>query len=196
MAFKEMVSEMHDLIEVCIERIDSTYTGLLYGKEQMADEAAANLEQAMKRIVPMTEALVKIARDNPAASVYVSVPSHIQRMGEGLNRIILGVKKKVQENMLFSDKAMTELEYMFERTRDIMVNTKDLVLARNTLVAKHIVEAQRATEATANHYATMHEERLIEGLCTPSASGIYLEMLEAFKSMVWHAKEIAKDLGG
>ena len=91
---------------------------------------------------------------------------------------------------------MVELEYMFERTRDIMVNAKDLVLARNTLVAKHIVEAQRATEVTANHYATMHEERLIEGLCAPSASGMYLEILEAFKSMAWHAKEIAKDLAG
>jgi Na+/phosphate symporter len=85
---------------------------------------------------------------------------------------------------------------MFERTRDIIVNAKDLVLARNTLVARHIIEAQRATEVTANHYATMHEERLIEGLCSPSASGNYLEILEAFKSMSWHAKEIAKDLAG
>lgn len=196
MAIKEMVSEMHDLIEICIECIDSTYTGLLYGKRQMADEAAANLERVVNRAVPMTEELVKIAKDNPSAVTYVSIPSHIQKMGEGLNRIIQSVKKKVQGDLLFSDKAMVELEYMFERTRDIMMNAKDLLLARNTLVAKHIVEAQKATEVTANHYATMHEERLIEGLCAPSASGIYLEMLEAFKSMAWHAKEIAKDLAG
>jgi Na+/phosphate symporter len=196
MALKDLVSEMHDLTEVCIEGIDLTYTGLLYGNRQMADEAATDLEKVMERVVPMTEDLVKIAKDDTAAAVYVSVPTHIQRMGENLNRIIRAVKKKIEDDMLFSDKAMVELEYMFERTRDIIVNAKDLVLARNTLVARHIIEAQRATEVTANHYATMHEERLIEGLCSPSASGNYLEILEAFKSMSWHAKEIAKDLAG
>lgn len=196
MKLKELVSEMHDLIEVLIEGIDLTYTGLLYGNLQMVDEADAELERVMERVVPMTEDLVKGARDDLAAVVYVSVPSHMQRMGEGMKRITRAVKKKVRDDVLFSDRATTELEYMFERSRDVMVNTKDMVLARNILTARHLKESQKSIDSTANHYATKHEERLIEGLCAPSASGIYLEMLDAFKSMAWHAKEIGKDLAG
>jgi hypothetical protein len=43
-------------------------------------------------------------------------------------------------------------------------------------------------------YATLHEERLIEGSCLPVASAIYIYMLDIIKSIAWHAKEIALKL--
>ena len=43
-------------------------------------------------------------------------------------------------------------------------------------------------------YATLHEERLIEGLCLPVASSLYINMLDSIKNIAWHAKEIATKL--
>jgi Na+/phosphate symporter len=108
----------------------------------------------------------------------------------------LALKNKSKGNVLISDKATAELDYLFGSTRDIMVNVRDMVLAPNTLVARHMAESERAVEKMADEYATKHEERLIEGLCTPKASQLYIQMLDAFKSIAWHAKEIAKDLSG
>jgi Na+/phosphate symporter len=79
--------------------------------------------------------------------------------------------------------------------RDILANARDLVLAPNILVARHMAEAEAALEKMADEYATRHEERLIEGLCAPKASQLYIQMIDAFKGIAWHAKEIAKDLG-
>ena len=135
-------------------------------------------------------------KEEPRVSSYVSIPSHIGRISDGIGRIAASVKGKIREDVLLSDKAIAEVDYLFGRTRDILVNAKDMVLAPNTLVARHMAEAERAVEKIADEYATMHDERLIEGLCTPKASQIYLQMLDAFKSIAWHAREIAKDLAG
>ncbi len=194
MAFKDAVAEMHDLIAGMIESVDSLYTGFIYNNLKAIEEAGEALRRVEERTVPLTEELVAEGKENPAAVIYVSVPSHIQRIGDNLGRVSQRLKDKVGGDVLFSDRAMTEMEYLFERTRDILMNTKDMVLARNTLAAKHIEASHTALESTANVYATQHEERLIEGLCLPRASSLYLNMLDAFKGIAWQAREIAEDL--
>jgi Na+/phosphate symporter len=103
---------------------------------------------------------------------------------------------KVKGQVLLSDKASAELDYLFGRTRDILVNARDMVLAPNTLVGRHMAESARAVERMADEYSTLHEERLIEGLCAPKASQLFIQMLDAFKTISWHSKEIAQDLSG
>jgi Na+/phosphate symporter len=117
-------------------------------------------------------------------------------MGEALQRIASDVERKIKEGILFSDKAMSEINLLFERTKDILGNARDMALARNRVIAAYIKESEAEIVRTANDFSTLHEERLIEGLCMPKASSVYLEMLDAVKSIAWHSKEIAKDLAG
>jgi len=70
------------------------------------------------------------------------------------------------------------------------------VLARNVLISRHVEEAQRAVEHMAGTYATRYEDSLVGGLSTPRSSQLYVRMLDAFKVISWHAKEIAKELAG
>jgi Na+/phosphate symporter len=192
MALKEQVFEMHDLIDGMVECIDSLYAGFVYNNLMLIEEAESAMQRTGGRTATLTKGLAREAGAEP----YVSVPSHIAQMAEGLGRVVQSLKSKSKEDVLFSDKAIAEVDYMFGRIRDILVNTKDMVLAPNTLVARHMAESERAVEKMADEYATKHEERLIEGLCTPKASQLYLRMLDAFKSISWHAKEIAKELAG
>jgi Na+/phosphate symporter len=196
MALKEQVFEMHDLISDMVESIDSLYAGFIYNNLKVVEEVESTLNGAAGRLSALTEGVVGEAKEGPRASSYVSVPSHVGRIGDGLSRIAESLVGKIKGNILFSDKATAELDYLFGRTRDIMVNARDMVLAPNTLVAMHMAESGQAVEKIADEYATKHEERLIEGLCAPKASQIYIQMLDAFKSIAWHAKEIAKDLSG
>jgi hypothetical protein len=195
MALKQLLTEMYDQISEMVESIDLLYAGLITDNLKVIDEALGRLGPMGGRTDFITEELVRVSKADPDVSPYVSVPSHIGRMRGEVERIAAGLKRKVKDTVLFSDKAVTEAEYLFERVRDMLVNARDMVLARNTLVARHLEEAGRAVERTADDYATKHEERLIEGLCAPRASDIFLEMLEAFKAIAWHAKEIGKDLG-
>lgn len=195
MALKEQVFELHDLISDMVDGIDNLYTGFIYNNPKIVEDVGEGASAAEARISALTEEIVEEAKHEPRASLYVSVPSHVGRIADGVGQLVSSLKARIKGDVLFSDRAMSEITYMFERTRDVLVNTKDMVLAPNTLVARHIAESQRVVERMAYEYATRHEERLIEGLCAPKASQIYLEMLDSFKSIAWHAKEIAKDLG-
>jgi Na+/phosphate symporter len=196
MALKELLSEMYDLISDVVESTDLLYASLINNNLRVIEEADARLQGVGERLVTVTKYLLREKESEGVARLYVSVPSHIQVMGDSMARLSSSLRKKINEDVLFSDRALSELEYMFERVRDMLIHCRDMVLARNTLVARHLEESDKAVVRSANEYATRHEERLIEGLCTPKASSIFIEMLEAFKETASQARNIGKDLAG
>jgi Na+/phosphate symporter len=196
MALKELVSEMHDLISDVVESTDLLYAALINNSVKAIDEANGMLKRVKDRSAALAGELAREKEKDSNAAAYVSVPSHIQVLGEGMERIAASILKRAEEKVLLTDRALDELDYMFERIRDILVHCRDMVLARNTLVARHLEESDKAIIRSANEYATRHEERLIGGLCMPKASSIYLEMLDAFKEIASNAKDVGKDLAG
>ncbi|MGD8351857.1 MAG: hypothetical protein PVG55_02560 [Nitrospirota bacterium] len=195
MGMKEQVFELHELISEMVDGIDTLYTAFIYNNAALVEGLEDGLGRGSERAAALTEGLVAEKKNEPRAGLYVSVPSHVGRMGDGLASIASGLRTKIRDDVLFSDRAMSEVDYMFGRIRDILVNARDMVLAPNVLVGRHMVESEAAFEKMADEYATRHEERLIEGLCAPKASQLYIQMIDAFKGIAWHAKEIAKDLG-
>jgi Na+/phosphate symporter len=195
MGMKEQVFELHELISEMVDGIDTMYTAFIYNNAALVERLEDGLGRASERAAALTEGLVEEKKNEPRAGLYVSVPSHVGRMSDGLASIASALKTKIRDDVLFSDRAMSEVDFMFGRIRDILVNARDMVLAPNVLVGRHMVESEAIFEKIADEYATRHEERLIEGLCAPKASQLYIQMIDAFKSIAWHAKELAKDLG-
>ena len=162
--------------------------------EAVADVECAT-EATRERVASMTEGLVKETASSPEMRKYVSVPAHMARIQSNMERITAAVRREIQDNILFSDRAVSEIGFMFEKVGDIMGGLRELLAGSDAGVADRIIEEEGAVERAASEFATKHEERLIEGLCMPKASAVYLEILEAFKDAAWHAREIAKDLG-
>jgi Na+/phosphate symporter len=65
-----------------------------------------------------------------------------------------------------------------------------MVLARNKFLSKYIMTSQSDVEKMAAKFATLHETRLVRGECMPVASSLYISMLEAIKSIAWHASGV------
>ena len=194
MALKEILSEMHDLIVGLMESAELLQKGLIYNNTKVIEEAAFPLTKVKGLEGPYTGELVREGKATPEAARYVSLPSHMGKMADNFGRISGAIEKKIKDGVLFSDRAIGELNFLFERAHDIMDNAKDLLLARNAIIANYIVQSEKEFTRAANDFATNHEERLIEGLCQPVASSIYIDMLDAFKGVVWHSREIARDL--
>jgi hypothetical protein len=196
MPLKELISEMHDLFPMMLEGMDLLQKGLIYNNLKVIDEAAGVMGLAREKAEPLTEKLIKEGGTEPLAALYTSVPGHIRRLQGSIERISSALREKVKEGLLFSDRALSELNFLFEKTQDIMANTRDMLLARNTLIADYIKESEASLARSANDFSTRHEERLIEGVCLPRASSVYLELLDAFKGIAWHSKEIAMAMVG
>lgn len=194
MALKEIVSEVYDIFTGWVGGVDLLQEGFIYGNLKHLEEAGAAFGGMRGAVAALGGELAREKGGSPLAGTYSSLPSHMESIAGDLDKIASTVGRKVAEDLLFSDKAVNEVNFLFEKTRDILVNTRDMVLARNTIIGSYLVEAEHALVVLANDFSTRHEERLIEGLCLPRASAVYLDLLDAFKGIAWHAKEIARAL--
>ncbi|NOY65330.1 MAG: hypothetical protein GXO97_08055 [Nitrospirae bacterium] len=191
---KGRVEEIHDLSVKIEEVLSLLYNAFIYSREAFLHEAAMIIKEIKRRERELTEYLISMSDRDETARLYAPIPSHLGRIAGNLELMHRAVETKVKENLLFSDKAVSEMNFLFNRTKEVITNLSDLLLARNRFLANYIIESEKEIEHTANEFATLHEERLIEGLCLPKSSGVYVMIVDSIKRIVWNAKEIAEKL--
>ncbi len=191
---KDYILELHEMCVKAEEALSSLYNAFIYNKESFIKEADKYIKEIEKKEKDLTQKLIDLSATDEVARVYVTVPVHLERIASNLKHIARAISAKIEENLLFSDKAVEEINYLFSRVKEMIANLSDLMLARNIFLANYISESEKDVERAASEYATLHEERLIEGLCLPKASGVYVVLLDSIKRIAWNAKEIARKL--
>ncbi len=188
------VDVIHSMVERLEEAMNLLYIGFIYSQNIPLEAALEHVTWVKDKEKELTPELVEMAAEDEMARMYSPIPSHLERIASNIEHIIRIVLQKNEENILFSDKAVSEMNFLFNRIKEVLSNLSDLVLARNKYLANYIIESEAEIERTANEFSTLHEERLIEGLCMPRASGIYVIILDSLKRIAWNAKEIAAKL--
>jgi Na+/phosphate symporter len=191
---KELVGRLYDLNQSAVECIYLLQNAFLYNSEKSLDVCHARANEIRLSEKVLTGEFVEEAKAEPHARAYVSVPGHIGRMGGIIEDMIGCIRTKIRDGTLFSGKAVAESTFLMERLQEVLKNTSDIILARNVVLKDYVQESAAEISRSASEFATMHEERLVEGLCMPKASPLFLDILDAIKGIAWHAKEIAEKL--
>jgi Na+/phosphate symporter len=192
---KSKLTVLHDVTHETGEFIAVMQTAFIYNSLKPLQENRSKAVEYGKEMDRISAIIKEAALDDEGVKPYVPVPEHLSAVWKNLDRLCDLIDKKISEKVLFSDKALNETIYLFQRLVEILRPTADIILARNTFLSRYIQESQANIEKMAVEYATLHENRLITGECLPVASSIYVSMLEAIKSIAWHTKEIAVILG-
>jgi len=193
---KEALKAMYDMADNAENCISSLQTALIYNSSKPLKDCETTVKDIKKTEAVITKKIAELAKDNPDLKQYVSVPAHLLRIGENIEKLSELMDKKIKDDILFSDKAVTEITFLLQRIVDVMRPTSDIILAKNTILGRYVQESEEGIVKRATEYATLHEERLIEGLCLPVASSIFINMLDSIKNIAWHAKEITSKLVG
>jgi len=196
MKTKELISKTYELGQSVLDSIESLQRALIYNNIKMLEEVKAKKDGVSSLTEKLIKGFKEEAEANPLASLYEEAPIHIKEIALKLNSIAETLATKIGQGILFSDKAVDEINFLLEKLKDIISNTNDMILARNNIIAGYIKEAEADILRIANDFQTKHEDRLIEGLCLPVASPLYLSIVDDVKSSAWHAKEIAQSLKG
>ncbi|MBP1725499.1 MAG: hypothetical protein H6Q51_797, partial [Deltaproteobacteria bacterium] len=97
---------------------------------------------------------------------------------------------------LFTDKAFFDVNYVFTHQTGLMRSLLDFLKTDNQLLRKYSEEeAQNLIEVCLNA-ATEHENRLIEGICLPQASPVFLGILDHMRLICRHVLGVVKLRGG
>ncbi len=125
------------------------------------------------------------------AKPYLSMASSLDRINYNIEGIVDRLKSKVQNQILFSDQAVKEINDVFQEAMILLERLPDLILTPNKLLAQNIGEQVRSVLKIANGYSEGHEERLMQGVCTPKSSPTYLDILESLKGIIAHILEVS-----
>jgi Na+/phosphate symporter len=110
-----------------------------------------------------------------------AVLNHLEEINASLGGLADPIHKKISGAVLFSDKAVAQSNHLFDQHGGMIRSLLDIVRTDNEFLKTYVKnEARSLVQATAD-YATEHQDRLIEGLCTPQAAPIFLDILNAMR---------------
>lgn len=112
-------------------------------------------------------------------------------IGANLGNLADPILKKIKGQVLFSDKAVAQTNYLFDQHAGMIRSLLDIAKTDNEFLKSYVRNEGRNLVQTCADYATEHQDRLIEGLCTPQAAPIFLAILDAMRGVGQTEVEIA-----
>jgi len=121
---------------------------------------------------------------------YLSIVSSFDRMMYNIEGILDQLSAKYRNHILFSDQAVKEVNDVFQEAMRLLGNLPDLMTSEDKILAQRMGEGGRSMFKIVNGYSEVHEERLIQGICVPKHSPIYLGILESLKGVMVQILEV------
>ncbi|MEJ2672034.1 MAG: hypothetical protein P8168_07510, partial [Deltaproteobacteria bacterium] len=120
-----------------------------------------------------------------------SVVNHLGIIGDNIGRCADPLKQKIRDGVLFSEKAVTQANFLFDQHAGMIRSVLDIVKTDNDFLKKYLLEEGQKLGQAALSFATEHEDRMIEGLCMPEAAPIFLALMDRMSTIAQHEVEIA-----
>ena len=130
--------------------------------------------------------------ERPALNYLSGLYSHLQVIADNLGALADPIQKKIKNGVLFSDKAVTQTNYLFDTQAGMLRSVLDIVKTDNEFLKRYTETEARNLIQACNNFATEHETRLIEGLCLPQAAPLFLAILDSMRMLARQEAEIVQ----
>jgi len=155
-----------------------------------SQEIKATLEQLESATAEKSE-----AERVPLVRIH-EILNHLQLICENIAALGEPIRKKIIDRLLFTDKAFFDVNYVFTHQTGLMRSLLDFLRTDNQLLGRYAEEEGQNIIQVCLNAATEHENRLIEGICLPQASPVFLGMLDHMRLICRHVLGIVKLRGG
>ncbi len=171
-------------------------TAFIHNSPGLLKDCRGKLDSIKKEETEVTARITGLLRENCDLKSYLEISQLLHMIGDHIEKLLEAVNKKIKEDVLFSDRGIKEITLLFKKLLEILKTTADLFLIKNPVLIRYIKESETDLANKTLEYSTLHEERLIEGLCLPVASPLYLTMLNSIHNIARDAKDIAEKIAG
>ncbi len=192
---KEVGEKMVQVCQSLIKMLELSFQGF----RKLTEESFTKVEEARKEVqqhcTELTNFIVSKStspeQGKEWAKPYLSMASSFDRMTSNIEGITERLKAMTRDGVLFSDRAVREVNDIFQEAMNLLKTLPHLILNQNKHAAQHIGEQVRSVFKIANGFSEEHEERLIQGICLPKSSPTYLGILESLKGIFAHILEVS-----
>jgi Na+/phosphate symporter len=149
---------------------------------------AQEIDKAAKQVSTPS---LKSEADKAMALRVQSILHRLQLIGENIGALTDPIQRKIKDGILFSDKAVSQTNYLFDHHTGILRSVQDILKTDNAFLKKYMGQEAHSLILACTNFATEHEDRMIEGLCLPQAAPIFLTILDRMRALGQHEVDIA-----
>lgn len=188
----ELTHQIHEMGSKTGNCLSLLQKAFIYSSRKSLEDCQRKLAAIEAQEPVLSKKIAEMVRQEKERKVYAEIPKHFLEICGHLEVLAEMLRKKIDENILFSDRAVTEISFLSQNLLEILNAATDLVLVKNPILVRYVEESEAMVEKATIQYATHHEERLIEGLCLPMSSSVFLKVLESLKGIAREAKCISQ----
>jgi len=192
---KEITEKMILVSQNLIKMLELAFEGFRRSTEKSFKEAEEVNDRIHQYSSELTSSIISKSpsseRGREWAKSYLSIASSFDRMTYNIEGILDRLRTKSQNHILFSDRAVKEVNDVFQEAMRLLENLPNLITTQYKRLAQRIGEEVRTIFKIANGYSEGHEERLLQGICVPKSSPIYLGILESLKGVIVNTLEVS-----
>lgn len=161
------------------------------------DEIYAN----EKRINELTELITRFMVELSGSDIDINefarigdtyhVINDIERIGDHAENIIELAEEKHRREVTLSEEAQAEIREIYKWTLNAINTAIESYRSNDKNKARFIVQIERTIDALRYQYRETHIQRLNEGVCSPLASILFLDLLSNIERVGDHSENIA-----
>ncbi|MFH0763185.1 MAG: PhoU domain-containing protein [Candidatus Omnitrophota bacterium] len=148
----------------------------------------------------LTAELVLLGRHSDSAEeksrviVFADVVGDLELIGDYCKDILERVQIKIAEKLLFSDEAVQEYEQLYRKAEDALKEVASALERDDLSRVKQVASREEHIDSLVDAYRQKHNQRMIDGICSPMACNMFLNMLDFTAAVYYHTKKIARNL--
>lgn len=202
MSFSESVKDQLDLFGAVVDNlaimVDMARSAFNHQCRQMLAEMEHHKVIVEEEIALATERIDNLlaeisAKDQVNAIKLHSVLAHLQIVTEALGELVHPLRRQITDGVPFSPKACIQINDLLKGHLEILRALADILKTDNDVLKTYISDEKGPQLCSlCIEFATDHEARLIEGLCTPHAAPLYLGILDCLRVMAQHEISVAQ----
>lgn len=195
---KKIEREIVQLAAIACDILSVAFDGFMKNKLGLLMEALKKEEKLNYKERLLTDLLTKALRAEKTERTkenliaFTDIVSQIEQIGDHCADLIERMEIKIAEKLLFSQEAVEEYKKLYTLVESNLANTVEMLRTKNKAQASKIIRASDKIKKLTDKCHKNHLKRLKEGICDPRAGKMFLDMLDATRSVSFHCSGIAE----
>jgi Na+/phosphate symporter len=178
---KRHMDKFNDVFVKTVPILGNVKKGFLTQNLDIVKENKAQFRAILKSRAVSIQKIIDEKDKTETQKQYLALIPSFQTIGFALENLISKMETKGELKLLFSEKALAEINELYSVLEEQFRNTKDYIATKNPVLHAEIKTGWEKIFKLIDEYAIIHQNRLITGVCVPQASYLYLDIVDSIK---------------
>lgn len=191
------INETVAMIDDAMTALKLSFNGFISKDASMSKEVdkliksvSDNNTQISKYIVDISAQNISL-KDEKRVSVLHSSLSDVVRISELADNLLKYTKRSIEDGLIFSEKVIEELKYMYGQIDDLYVNTVKAFRDGDKTALAEVEKTEAIIDNCRSSLIADHIKRLNEGRCQPASSSVFINLVGNLERAADHLTYVA-----